>query len=82
MSTPSFEFGRAVPQRASASPLPRLLTPKEAAAFLQVSAFFLAKARMRGDGPSYTKVGRSVRYSEADLLLWMKSHRRNSTSQN
>ena len=33
----------------------RLLTPKEAADFLRVSESWLAKARMRGDGPPYVK---------------------------
>ena len=36
----------------------RLLTPKEAADFLRVSLSWLAKARMRGDGPPYAKFGR------------------------
>jgi hypothetical protein len=41
---------------------------------------WLAKARMRGDGPAYIPVGRSIRYSEAALLQWMKSRQRLSTS--
>ena len=40
----------------------RLLTPKEAAQFLRVSESWLAKARMRGDGPPFMLFGRSVRY--------------------
>jgi hypothetical protein len=36
----------------------RLLTPKEAANSLRLSTSWLAKARMRGDGPPYTKLGR------------------------
>jgi predicted DNA-binding transcriptional regulator AlpA len=59
----------------------RLLTPKEAANFLRVSQSWLAKARMRGDGPSYVKIGRSVRYAEAALLAWTKSKARLSTSE-
>ena len=58
-----------------------LLTPKEAAKLLKVSLSWLAKARMRGDGPAYIRVGRSIRYSEAALLQWMKSRQRLSTSQ-
>jgi excisionase family DNA binding protein len=60
---------------------PALLTPKEAAELLKVSLSYLAKARMRGDGPPFIKVGRSVRYSEAALLQWMKSRQRLSTSE-
>jgi len=45
-----------------------LLKPKEAAVLLKVSVSWLAKARVRGDGPPYIKVGRSIRYSEAALI--------------
>jgi excisionase family DNA binding protein len=58
-----------------------LLTPKEAARLLKVSLSWLAKARMRGDGPPFIKIGRSIRYSESDLLRWMKSQQRLSTSE-
>jgi excisionase family DNA binding protein len=58
-----------------------LLTPKEAAKLLKVSLSWLAKARMRGDGPPYIRVGRQIRYSEAALLQWMKSRQRLSTSE-
>jgi excisionase family DNA binding protein len=55
-----------------------LLTAKEVAKLLKVSLSWLAKARMRGDGPSYIPVGRSIRYGEAALLQWMKSQQRPS----
>jgi len=42
---------------------------------------FLAKARMRGDGPPYIMIGRSIRYSEAALIQWMRSQQRLSTSE-
>jgi predicted DNA-binding transcriptional regulator AlpA len=58
-----------------------MLEPKEAAAILKVSLSWLAKARMSGEGPAFTKIGRSVRYTETDLLQWMKSRRRLSTSE-
>ena len=58
-----------------------LLTPKEAARILKVSLSWLAKARMRGDGPAYMRIGRSIRYTEASLLQWMKSRQRLSTSE-
>src|SRR5262249_4326487 len=61
--------------------LPVLLTPKEAAHRLKLSVSWLAKARMRGDGPAYIQVGRAVRYTETALLQWMKSNTRTSTSQ-
>jgi excisionase family DNA binding protein len=58
-----------------------LLTPKEAAKLLKVSVSWLAKARMRGDGAPYIKVGRSIRYAESALIQWMKSRQRLSTSE-
>jgi predicted DNA-binding transcriptional regulator AlpA len=58
-----------------------LLEPNEAAAFLKVSLSWLAKARMRGDGPAYVKVGRSIRYVETALIQWTKSRQRLSTSE-
>jgi len=58
-----------------------LLTPKEAAESLRVSLSWLAKTRMRGDGPAFMKVGRAIRYSEGGLLQWMKSRQRFSTSE-
>jgi excisionase family DNA binding protein len=64
-----------------AAPVVVLLTPKEAAKLLKVSLSWLAKARMRGDGPPYIKVGRSIRYSEAALIQWMKGRQRMSTSE-
>jgi len=61
--------------------LSRLLTTKEAAAYLNVSVSFLMKARHRGDGPRYRKIGRSVRYTEQDLLEWLRARGRTSTSE-
>ena len=64
-----------------AAPIMVLLTPKEAARLMKVSLSWLAKARMRGDGPPYIQIGRSIRYAEAALLQWMKSRQRMSTSE-
>jgi predicted DNA-binding transcriptional regulator AlpA len=58
-----------------------LLTAKEAGTRFRVSLSWLAKARMRGDGPPYIKIGRSIRYAEAALIQWMKSRQRLSTSE-
>jgi predicted DNA-binding transcriptional regulator AlpA len=59
----------------------RLLTPNETADFLRVSDSWLAKARMRGDGPPFLKVGRSIRYSRAALVGWLNTQLRSSTSE-
>ena len=65
----------------STAPAIVLLTANDAAKVLKVSLSWLAKARMRGDGPAYIKVGRSIRYTEQALILWMKSRQRLSTSE-
>ena len=61
--------------------MPIVLTAKDAAQILKVSVSWLAKARMRGDGPVYSKVGRGIRYTELALQQWMKSRQRLSTSE-
>lgn len=58
-----------------------LLTANETSLRLKVSPSWLAKARMRGDGPPYICIGRSIRYAEAALIQWMKSRQRLSTSE-
>jgi predicted DNA-binding transcriptional regulator AlpA len=58
-----------------------LLTAKEVATLLNVSPSWLAKARMRGDGPPYICIGRSVRYAEPAVIQWMRSRQRLSTSE-
>ncbi len=57
-----------------------LRTPKEASQFLRLSLSWLAKARMRGDGPPFIRIGRSIRYAEASLLQWMNTQQRVSTA--
>ena len=54
---------------------------KEAAEFLRVSISWLAKARMRGDGPPYAQYNRAIRYPESGLIGYIKSRLRLSTSQ-
>lgn len=58
-----------------------LLLPKEAARRLGLSPSTLAKMRVRGDGPPFVKLGRSVRYDPSDLETYASSQRRRSTSE-
>jgi hypothetical protein len=58
-----------------------LYAPKIAAVILNMSASWLAKARVDGNGPRYTKLGRSVRYQGSDLIEYRKSKKRHSTSE-
>lgn len=41
----------------------------------------MAKMRLRGDGPPYSKAGRAVIYRRSDLDRWLASLRRQNTSQ-
>lgn len=68
-------------QQKSVPAVIKLLTPKEAAELLKVSVSWLAKARIRGDGPAFIRIGRSIRYSELALLQWMKANQHLSTSE-
>ena len=65
----------------TAAALDRLLTPSETAQLLGVSQSWLAKARLRGDGPRFVKIGRSVRYRVEAVLEYVRSRTRNSTSE-
>jgi Helix-turn-helix domain len=80
MTSQSSLTGGTVAQKPTA-PIMVLLTPKEAAWLMKVSLSWLAKARMRGDGPPYIRIGRSIRYAEAALFRWMKGRQRMSTSE-
>ena len=78
-SNPNSQSG--TPSEKQPTIIPVVLTPKEAAHRLKLSTSWLAKARMRGDGPPYIQAARAIRYTEASLLQWMKSRTRTSTSQ-
>jgi len=67
-------------QKSAASTSP-LRTPKEAADYLKCSLSWLAKARMRGDGPPYMQFGRMIRYSDTGLAQYARSRQRMSTSE-
>jgi excisionase family DNA binding protein len=53
-----------------------LMTEKEAARFLSMSYRTLQSWRSAGAGPSYFKLGRSIRYRRSDLLLWVDESQR------
>lgn len=56
------------------------ITTGEAAKILGLSQKTLEKLRVVGGGPRYRKLGRSVRYFEADLFEWADSRICCSTS--
>lgn len=57
------------------------LDSAEAAAYLNVSRSMLAKRRLTGDGPSYSKLGKRVIYALVDLDRWVAELKRRSTSE-
>ncbi len=54
--------------------------PMQAAAYVKSSESTLAKKRLKGNGPTYTKFGRLVLYAKRDLDEYLVSRRRLSTS--
>jgi hypothetical protein len=60
-----------------ALPTDQMLTEDVVATILDVSPSWLAKARMRGEGPPFIKFGRNVRYFP--LGPWLAARRRPST---
>jgi excisionase family DNA binding protein len=56
-------------------------TPEEAAAYLRSSPSTLAKRRLCGDGPAFTRIGRVIRYRRSDLDGWMSEKLARSTSE-
>jgi len=57
-----------------------LLPQQTVAARLGVTARTIERWRTEGAGPPFLKVGRGVRYDEADLSAWLAAQRRLSTS--
>lgn len=59
----------------------RILRTPDAARRVGLSESSLEKARCRGDGPAFIKIGsRAVGYLISDLDEWLSSRRRTSTS--
>lgn len=65
-----------------ANDIKRKLRCPEAADYLRLSSSTLAKMRVRGDGPRYSKAGpRVVLYSQDELDAWLATRVRRSTSE-
>jgi len=60
---------------------PLVLDAANAANQLGLSVSTLAKMRLYGTGPAYSKLGRRVVYRPADLDSWIEANRFNSTSE-
>lgn len=67
--------GRIIPRDPDAN-----LYPLEAAYISGQSPRTLEAWRLRGGGPPFIQIGRSIRYRRGDLLDWLAKRRRISTS--
>lgn len=57
-----------------------LSTDQVVAAGYPFTKSWLDKARVRGGGPAYVKIGAKVYYRKEDLEGWIAAHQRRSTS--
>ena len=53
--------------------VPEYLNSKQAASFTGFTPKALERMRQRGDGPRYSKVGKSIRYALPDLRAWVEA---------
>lgn len=60
---------------------PIVLSADQVASRLGLSPSTLAKMRLSGDGPTYSKLGRRVVYRPEDIDTWIASKRFRSTSE-
>jgi excisionase family DNA binding protein len=56
--------------------VPETLTPDQAGEYLQIPTETLRRWRGLGTGPKFAKVGRHVRYREAELIRWLEQRER------
>ena len=61
--------------------IPLVLNAAQAASRLGLSVSTLAKLRLSGAGPAYSKLGRRVVYRLEDLEAWIVANRYQSTSE-
>lgn len=62
------------------SELATLLDTPALAAKLGIQANTLEKWRVRGEGPSYVRIGRRIAYHPRDVETWLQGRRAQSTS--
>lgn len=55
--------------------LPQMLNEKDAAKYLGMSRIWLSQSRMKGKGPEFIRLGRTIRYTVLDLDVYLQSHR-------
>lgn len=50
-----------------------MMTPQQLASFLQVSTSTLKAWRISREGPRFARIGRSIRYNQAEVNAWVES---------
>ena len=60
----------------------QLLTEKETASLICYTQRALQNWRLRGGGPEYVKIGRSVRYQRSDVMKFIEERKRKHSGQN
>lgn len=50
-----------------------MMTPQQLASFLQVSTSTLKGWRISREGPRFARIGRSIRYNQAEVNVWVES---------
>jgi hypothetical protein len=70
----------AVSHRSLLNDADALLRPAEAASLLALSVRTLEGLRLRGGGPPFVRLQRSVRYRRGDLIDWVLNRRIKSTA--
>ncbi|WP_181951993.1 helix-turn-helix transcriptional regulator [Pseudovibrio ascidiaceicola] len=58
-----------------------LITEAAAADYLGISIRTIQAWRVRGGGPIFVKMGKTVRYRSSDIQNWIESHLASSTSE-
>ena len=59
----------------------QLLTEKETASLICYTQRALQNWRLRGGGPEYVKIGRSVRYQRRDVIKFIEERKRKHSAQ-
>jgi hypothetical protein len=62
----------------SQSVIQQFYTRGEIATILRVSRGFLDHAALKGEGPPFFRIGRSIRYDRNQVIEWLRTQERKS----
>ena len=60
----------------------QLMTEKDVASLICITPRALQNWRLRGGGPEYIKIGRSVRYQRSDVMQFIDERKKRHSTQN